>query len=185
MFQFHRPPITPEGQRLYYRRTPKYDPERFNPTMPLNILIQFRLYRMSFLGYNEIQRRWLMAALFSDTPIHAQRVGNLLKVIMPYGCGSTKNNQTRRYWRFVSHLDLQYALEYLMLRWITDERLVGRIPQVPNRVEDQASYEGVLERIRKQSDGDDLLALYLIHPKWDHARKGHGVHWNKDCLLRP
>lgn len=185
MFQHHRSPVTSEGQRLYFRQTPKYDPKRFNPTMPLNVLIQFRLYKWSFLGFNEVQRRYLMLALFYDTPIRPNRIGKILGAILPYSCGSEKERGDGRYWRFVSHLDLQYGLEYLLLTWLTDPRLIGAINLVPTPIETQRDYEATLRRIKEQSEEEDLAMLHLIHPRWDQERKGHGVHWNKDCLLKP
>lgn len=184
MFPFHRPPATPEGQKLYYRQKPIYDPNRFNPRMAHNILIQFRLYRWAFQGYNEVQRAYLMETLFPDVPIRALRVGRLLKAILPYYCGSTKHGELKWYWRFIDSADLQYGLEYLMLTWLTDPRLVGKIPLIPEPIEDQEGFEQVLQRIKRQTNKEDLLMLDTIQPRWDQPRKGHGVHLNKDCLLR-
>lgn len=114
-------PIQINGKRIYYNKTPKFNPATYTVFDPDNILTQIKLMRYfrnrKITDLRIVTKDQFMEDVFCDHPqITKLRVGRIFKIVMPYRIHLQRPKAVSYKWRHPK--ELQYGLEFLILTWL-------------------------------------------------------------------
>ena len=128
MFEFKRPRVTTDGQKLFYLSDYDGSNPRFRLADPQNILIQLKLYQwcMSDEYHSPVGKDKLVRSLFGQIApdITTNAVGRVMAKLVTYKTHQQINETrdgfttTKMHWRFFHQLDMRFGLEYLIYLWL-------------------------------------------------------------------
>lgn len=123
-------PSEAHNRRLFYRRQPKFNPEKYDPLSSTHMKIMMRLYQFFHAmepGSGKVLKEDLTARLFKDDGgVTKNQVGKTLEAVVQYRTSFQENARAsngwtnRMFWRWQEPKDYAYGLEFFMFTtWLS------------------------------------------------------------------